>query len=426
MKKIKIEQMTLDKIILDYKSGMNLNSLVQKHDIGRKIIKKYLTDLGIELETKSQILEKTLNLNELILRKLYECDLLSINEIAIKFNTNSQVIKTAFKKYKIISRNSAESKTLKHLIRIPQLNDETSLKDLYIKQKKSVEAIAKLLNCSDTSVKAALIKFSIKLRNHNEACANNKSTSEQQINARLGRNLRTRLWIALEGKSKMASAVNDLGCSIEELKEKFKVLFYKNGETNEEMTWGNYGKWEIDHIIPLVNFNLSIKEEQQKACHFSNLQPSWRAHNRAKSDFIIGIPPNKVKMFLVIGQAGSGKSWVCDQLNDINYISFDTIPKEQHYHYMVEYSKNGKPIIYDPFRKVSTIYNRYCMLFDMQVILISETKEVILERLKNRGSKCTEQDVLDARKHINGYKKIANFIGTSDEVLSHLSNILRV
>ena len=51
------------------------------------------------------------------------------------------------------------------------------------------------------------------------------------------------------------------------------------------MSWDNYGKWHIDHIIPLS----SAKTEQDilKLCHYTNLQPLWAKGNIIKSNKII-------------------------------------------------------------------------------------------------------------------------------------------
>jgi hypothetical protein len=47
------------------------------------------------------------------------------------------------------------------------------------------------------------------------------------------------------------------------------------------MTWSNYGKWHVDHIIPLCTAN--SKEALEKLCHYTNLQPLWAVDNLRKN-----------------------------------------------------------------------------------------------------------------------------------------------
>ena len=415
------------KIILEkYKNGKNLYSIQIDTGYGRRQIERLLVDSGCKLMTKSELIKSSIPdlSNKDVLYNLHYIDCLSLLDIAVKYKTNEQVVKTAFKTLKIPIKSSIKSKNDKFINKFPSLGSRNMLLNLYEVEKKSPKTIAKDLGCSPRAVELALIKYKIKLRNHSVASLLSRSTPEQKINAKIARNLRTRFWIALSGKSKMASAVKDLGCSIEEFKEKMKILFYNNPEDQRPMTWDNYGDWEIDHIQPLSSYNLSSIEDQKKACYCENLKPLWRKDNRKKSDKLPIVLPNKVPFYIVAGPAGSGKSWVCDQLENVNYISFDTIPKEQHYHYMLEYSKTGKPIIYDPFRKVSTIYNRYKDLFEMKVILIEESDSIIYSRLKGRGSKLSLEKVKESVSYMNKYKKNAHFIGSSTEVLEYLRRCL--
>jgi len=101
---------------------------------------------------------------------------------------------------------------------------------------------------------------------------------KNDINYRLASSLRSRLYAAVKNNQKKGSAVGDLGCSVEELKIHLESKFAKG------MSWGNYGKngWHIDHIQPLIFFNLSNREELLKACHRSNLQPLWASDNIRK------------------------------------------------------------------------------------------------------------------------------------------------
>jgi hypothetical protein len=80
--------------------------------------------------------------------------------------------------------------------------------------------------------------------------------------------LRLRQSHALKGVAKQSSAIRDLGCTVAEAKQYIESKFLPG------MTWGNWGKvWQLDHIIPFCSLDLSIKENQLKVCHYTNLQP---------------------------------------------------------------------------------------------------------------------------------------------------------
>jgi len=100
---------------------------------------------------------------------------------------------------------------------------------------------------------------------------------------RLVRNLRARLYSSIKTNQKTGSAVRDLGCSVAELSLYLEVRFQL------DMTWGNYGQWHIDHIIPLSKFDLTDREQFLKACHFSNLQPLWAKENLSKGKKIVPV-----------------------------------------------------------------------------------------------------------------------------------------
>ena len=72
-----------------------------------------------------------------------------------------------------------------------------------------------------------------------------------------------------------------LGCDKEFLKEHLRKNF------KEKMSFNNYGKWHIDHIIPISSFNLEKKEELLKCFNYKNLQPLWAKENLVKSNKII-------------------------------------------------------------------------------------------------------------------------------------------
>lgn len=94
--------------------------------------------------------------------------------------------------------------------------------------------------------------------------------------------LRDRFRKALKNNYKTGSAVKDLGCSIEQLKQWLESQF------QEGMTWENYGKgkgkWNIDHIVPVSTVDLTDKKQLKKVCHWFNLRPLWENENNTRGN----------------------------------------------------------------------------------------------------------------------------------------------
>jgi hypothetical protein len=105
-----------------------------------------------------------------------------------------------------------------------------------------------------------------------------KEREKTDTNFLLTRRLRSRLGSALKGNYKTGSAVKDLGCTVEFLKQ------YLESQWQRGMTWENYGRdgWEIDHIIPLGSSDLSCPEVLKTVCHYTNLRPLWKAQNLSR------------------------------------------------------------------------------------------------------------------------------------------------
>jgi hypothetical protein len=96
------------------------------------------------------------------------------------------------------------------------------------------------------------------------------------------RKLRSRFYAALKNQNipKNKSILHLIDCDIPHLKQYIEKKFV-NG-----MSWNNFGKWHIDHIIPCSCFNLLNIDEQKKCFHHTNLQPLWAIDNLQKSDNI--------------------------------------------------------------------------------------------------------------------------------------------
>jgi hypothetical protein len=52
------------------------------------------------------------------------------------------------------------------------------------------------------------------------------------------------------------------------------------------MQWKQYDMWEVDHVIPLSMFDLTVVSQYNLACHWSNLRPMTKKENKEKSDKI--------------------------------------------------------------------------------------------------------------------------------------------
>lgn len=116
-----------------------------------------------------------------------------------------------------------------------------------------------------------------------------KIKRDNDISFKIADNLRRRINKVMKSNKKTGSAIRDLDCSIEELKQHLESKFYHDPNTGEVMSWDNYDikGWHIDHIIPLSSFDLTDREQFLKAAHYTNLQPLWWWQNLSKGDKLI-------------------------------------------------------------------------------------------------------------------------------------------
>jgi len=131
--------------------------------------------------------------------------------------------------------------------------------------------------------------------------------------------------------------------------------------------------------------------------------------------------PYLPSLYILSGAAGSGKSWVANQLTDkFNYVSYDSVPKKDHLTLLKE---SKIPSLYDINTGVSTFTRRYGSQLDHHVVVIIEDEDTISKRLRERGGSMTDH----LRKRMRRIQKIADqyaeFSGTSLEVLNYLKMI---
>jgi hypothetical protein len=96
--------------------------------------------------------------------------------------------------------------------------------------------------------------------------------------------LKSRTHKALKSKSITNSSTiqTNMGCNVATLKKWLEFQF------NEEMNWDNLGVyWEVDHILPIAQFNLVIERDRLVCFNWTNLQPLYKGENRSKSKKIM-------------------------------------------------------------------------------------------------------------------------------------------
>lgn len=115
----------------------------------------------------------------------------------------------------------------------------------------------------------------------------NKRQKERKLddpNYRIKCSLRNRFWqsLKLQHGIKQCSFDEYIGCALSELRDHIESLW------RDGMSWDNYGKgdgkWNIDHIIPCDDFDLTQRDEQLRCYHYSNLQPMWAIENARKGN----------------------------------------------------------------------------------------------------------------------------------------------
>jgi len=98
----------------------------------------------------------------------------------------------------------------------------------------------------------------------------------KNIEYRILKNYRKRVWDALKGNCKSSGTKELVGCSIEFLLLHLRSLF------TDGMTMDNYGEWHVDHRIPCASFDMADQADIKKCFHYSNLQPLWAKDNMSK------------------------------------------------------------------------------------------------------------------------------------------------
>jgi hypothetical protein len=124
------------------------------------------------------------------------------------------------------------------------------------------------------SSKIYVLKNKYKVREYQNEF--NRKKRKEFPEYRLKQNVRARVsqYFKVNKLAKLNKTFDMIGISPSELKEYIENMF------KDDMSWDNYGKWHVDHIIPLASAKKEI--DVIKLCHYTNLQPLWAEENWAK------------------------------------------------------------------------------------------------------------------------------------------------
>ena len=102
---------------------------------------------------------------------------------------------------------------------------------------------------------------------------------QNNLSNKLKANLRKRLSTLLRMSivRKTEQTLDLLGLSMPEF------MTYLESKFTEGMSFENYGKWHLDHIIPCYHFDLTKIQDRKKCFHYSNIQPMWAIDNLKKN-----------------------------------------------------------------------------------------------------------------------------------------------
>ena len=134
-------------------------------------------------------------------------------------------------------------------------------------------------------------------------------------------------------------------------------------------------------FFPEERFTLSNLVSLCKSCHdeFHKLYGNGKASANTKEQFELfkiykSRPVVRKKIIVVAGTSGSGKSWVCNQLN-LTYIRHDKVNREHIRSIM--FNTDATIMIYDPTVHVSSFIKRNKDIFDIDLFVIQEVEKVI-------------------------------------------------
>ena len=107
-----------------------------------------------------------------------------------------------------------------------------------------------------------------------------KERRKTDLSFRLSEILRSKIHKMVKGKE--TSYKDLIGCNSKWFNNWIEYRF------DDKMNWDNLGTyWQIDHILPITQFNHNNIEESKVCFHWTNFQPLHKTENRQKSNKIL-------------------------------------------------------------------------------------------------------------------------------------------
>jgi hypothetical protein len=244
-------------IIEDYKS-LSLTELSKKYQSTKYFMRKFLVKNGIAIKTAQTQAENILT------SKIKQCSLCKLSLSLENFNKNKNKYRSRCKKCRALSEPSRPEYHKKW--RCENIEKKSKMDKDY--REKNSEKIKSYRKTQEYKIKKA---FWYK-------------TAYEKIKKDpikyLSKSVKSAMSMSIKF-NKQNHYFEIVGYSLENLKAHLEKTFKKG------MSWDNYGRngWHIDHIKPLVLFDLSEEEEFKKAWCLDNLQALWEFENCSKGSW---------------------------------------------------------------------------------------------------------------------------------------------
>lgn len=135
---------------------------------------------------------------------------------------------------------------------------------------------------ADPEYKARMAEYNAKPEVKAKRNARNKVRRVEDPMFAIKESMKVRIFDLL--KNVKVDKCNDLfGASRAQMEKWLEYQF------TEGITWENFGDvWQVDHVIPVAFFDISVREEHFLCFNWTNLRPLLKEENTSKSDSIDG------------------------------------------------------------------------------------------------------------------------------------------